>query len=72
MVTKQDPPWPLRIPKEWKLEIEAGAKLIGISQHAFLIQLIRNGLNAISETSPPSTHTSDGSPESTSGGGELS
>jgi hypothetical protein len=45
MVTKQDPPWPLRIPKEWKPEIERGAQEVDKSQHAFLVGLIRMGLD---------------------------
>jgi len=42
---RRDPPWPLRIPKEWRPEIEAAAKRREITQHAFLVKAIRRVLD---------------------------
>jgi hypothetical protein len=42
---RQDPPWPLRIPKEWKPEIEAAANRLNLSQHAWLVKAIRRVLD---------------------------
>jgi hypothetical protein len=42
---RQDPPWPIRIPKAWKPEIEAAATRLGITQHAWLVKAIRRVLD---------------------------
>jgi hypothetical protein len=47
MVSKQDFPWPLRIPKDWRPEIEVEAKRRDVKQHRFLVDLIREGLDRL-------------------------
>jgi len=42
---RRDPPWPLRIPKEWRPEIEAAAQRRGVTSHAFLVKAIRRVLD---------------------------
>jgi hypothetical protein len=55
---RRDAPWPLRIPKEWKPEIEAAVERREMTQHAFLLKTIRRVLDGEGAPSPPSTHTS--------------
>jgi hypothetical protein len=45
MPERREPPWPLRIPKEWRPEIEAAAERRGVTAHAFLVKAIRRVLD---------------------------
>jgi hypothetical protein len=45
MAERRDPPWPLRIPKEWRPEIQAAAQRRGVTAHAFLVKAIRRVLD---------------------------
>lgn len=61
---RRDPPWPLRIPKEWKPEIGAAANRLGISQHAWLVKAIRRVLDGerldkVSAPLPPNRFVRD-------------
>jgi hypothetical protein len=45
MTERRDAPWPPRIPKEWKLEIQAAAARRDLSPHAYLLRAIRRVLD---------------------------
>jgi hypothetical protein len=42
---RRDPPWPLRIPKDWRAEIQAAAERRSVTSHAFLVKAIRRVLD---------------------------
>ena len=52
MSANQSPPTPIRIPDEWKPEIEAAAAKRKISRHAYLLKAIRRVLDGEKAAKP--------------------